>query len=251
MIDDSKIQTFAMQIIQGYKKHTILPFISNLTKYTDSLNNEKFIQIGERILLPTEFFLKEGNFENSILAADFARSLAFGEVNYILDFLTQEAKDNRIQVFEMTKFSYDNLISNILRLEEPPTDIFIPIDHIYWNTVHDWIYQGRAKYEDGFYIILNGIKMRVHWSSKAKPFNNVFLINRKGIDIIQKNYEDMKLLRDVEILYSYKDNEPVRVDFGKSEKLDQFDFFFRSVISIPKLNSNYVGMIKLQESDET
>jgi len=252
MLDENKLKKFAAQIIQAYKRQSILGQIANVIDFSAAYERKDFFQIAEAVSLPKEFFYSEDDVDNSFLAGDFARSIVFGEQNFILSQLLQKANRSEIQSHNIEKFSYLALIDIIRKAYVTPTDIFIPIDLSYWNEVHDWLYKGRAKYEDDhqLYILVGNDKIRVHWSTKAIPFNDIFFIDRNGLRIVQKKFEDM-----IEptwlgnILFKYGQKEPLRLDFAQSEDQDKFRFYFRSVIAIDSVDKNTVGFIKLPESN--
>lgn len=245
----NELKEFAEMMIKAYKNTTILKEIAKIVPYTGQ--KAEFFQIGQRTPLPREFFVKS-DFSNSTLAGNFAESVVLGEENFIIEILTKLAKENKIGYGEIDEFSNHRIIEVIAKSRNLPTDIFIPIDLPYFQKVHDWVKVGNAKYKsDGLYIMIGNQSVKVHWSTKFAPFNDIVYLNREAWRIIQKTKIDAPKKVDVE--YTFGENEPLRIDFGTSKEPDKFDFVFRSVIAIDEgsIDEDSIGVIKLPKLEES
>jgi len=250
-INKNELDKFAETMITAYKNTSILKKISQVIDYSESLS-DNFFQIGERTLLPMSFFEFGSNVDNTILAGDFARGVIWGEENFIIDHLTKLSREDKLPLVRIKEFSYPEIVQSILKNVNRPTNIFIPIDEPYYNEVHNWVKEGNAKYEDrDLCIFVGGFRVKVHWSTKYTPFNNVVVLDRNGIKIIQKKFEDIKIPKELtKILYSFKEGEPLRLDFAQSKEEDEFDFYFRSVIAIDSRDKDSVGVIELPKIEK-
>ena len=252
MIDENELNIFVESVIKAYKNTSILKKISNVIDYSDKYSTKEFIQIGHRTPIPKEFFFVGNKFDNRILAGDFARSVVWGEENFLIEYLTGLAKENRIALHKMTEFSYEKIVEIIVgsSANNLPTDIFVPIDQLYYNKIHDWIYEKKAEYsEDGLCISVGNKKIKVHWSSKYTPFKDIIFINNNSIRIIQKKFEDMAPIKGLDDpIYSYNKGEPLRVEFRESNEHDKFDLYLRSVITVNIIDEDSVGVIELPKT---
>ncbi|MFZ3077412.1 MAG: hypothetical protein WA139_03095 [Candidatus Aenigmatarchaeota archaeon] len=252
MIDENEIREFSEAIIETYKNLSILKEISQIIEYSDGIKCD-FIQIGERVLLPKEFFKKGNNIDNRFLGGDFARSVIWGEENFIINQLTELAEKGKILSVQIKDFSYPTIVQYILRVDNP-TDIFIPIDlEPYYMKVHDWIKEGNAGYEGSqLYIFAGEKKIRVHWSTKYTPFDSIIVLDRDGVKIVQKRFEDIKIPKEfITPIYSYKKSEPFRIDFAESDKPDHFDCYIRSVFAIYEIEKESIYVIKLPKDEKS
>lgn len=244
MIDEEELQEFAKNMIKAYKNTSILREISQVFDYTSDIRNE-FFQLGERILLQKKFFDIGNKYSNSVLAGDFVRAVVWGEENFIINHLIDSAKNKKLPYTKLKTFSYSTVIQNIMENVYAPTDIFIPIKP-YFKEVHDWVSDGYGDYKDGLHINIANNRVKVHWSTNYTPFDKIIALDKTGIGIIQKKFEDMKVPKELGvILYKYGEGEYIRLDFAESEEPDKFDFFFRSVIAITNVDKNSVDVIQL------
>jgi hypothetical protein len=248
VIDLKELSRFAEIMIENYKKNSIFKEISQIIPYSKDIQGN-FFQIGERTLIPKEFFKVGNNVENGFLAEDFARSVVFGEINFMINYLTKLASDNKLPFYKIKEFSYPE-IANIIMTKDnmpAPTDIFIPIDLPYYNEVHNWLYKKQSEYKDNnLYILIENYKVKVHWSSRFTPLNSIILLDKRGIRVIQKKFEDIKIPSELgKLLYSYKEGEPLRIDFAQSKEEDKFDLYFRSVVAFESMRKDAVAVIEL------
>lgn len=247
MIDENKLSKFSEIMIKSYKTQSILNQISRLVEFSKEYSVKEFIQIGHRTRIPKRFFFKNDNFVNDMIASDFARSIVFGEENFILESILKKAEKTQLNLLTASKSSYEELRNFILEQKEFPTDIFIPIKSNYWKELHENSFD-KVEYKDNMKLLIDDRKINVHWSTDMRPFKHVFLINKNGLTIVQKKFEDMiepKWLGN--ILHKYGQNEPIRIDLADSDNPDEFELYFRSVILIASIDRDSVSVIKIPE----
>lgn len=239
-----ELDGFAGAMIKAYKNTSILKKLVKIIDYDNQ--KREFFQIAKRVLLPKEFFLPGNRYDNSILASDFTRAIVFGEKIFIVNYLTKLANKGEISSTKIKEFSYNEISEKIFDNVYAPTDIFIPIDWPYFNEVHNWIRERNAEYKDGLYIKIAHFKIKVHWSSKYTPFNNIVVLDKDGIRMIQKKFEDVEPPKWLgNILYRYGKGNPLIIDVAESEEPDKFNFYFRSIIAIDNIAENSAFVIKL------
>lgn len=244
-IDENGIKKFANEIIDNYKKLSVLKEISNITN--SSIENDKdFYQIGERVKIPKEFFKVGGNTYKGVLVGDFAKDITNGEIMFIIDYLINQAKNARIQTYKIDMLSYDKIISCFVPTNAP-TDIFVPIEHTYYEAITDLILKGFAERdENGIYILYCGKKIKVHWFSKNSPYNNILVfLNKNSFKVIQKKAEDMKPISgSAPPIYSCGKGEVLEIIFSELET-DNFELNLRVVIKPIINNKEFIGIIEL------
>ncbi len=245
MIDKKELDEFAQDIIIAYKNTSILKQVSKVIDYYKDCKSN-FFQIGERTLIPKDFFSLGNNVDNSMLSKDFARSIVFGEKNFILSKLIELSQENKIPLVPISEFSYPEIVQAILRNVDNPTDIFVPIDEPYYNEVHDWLYKNNAEYKDDLYIIVGNSRIKVHWSTKYTPLNHVVVSNKDGLIVVQKKFNEMLEPKGLGTpIQKYGEEEPIRVDIAESRDPDKLDVLFRTVIAIENVKERSACVIKL------
>ena len=204
-------------------------------------DNEEFIQMGQRINLPREFFEKEEGVhkDNTILARDFIRSLVNGEEDFIL---REIVSSNKVRKLTLPNFDYEGISKLILTLQNP-TDIFLPLEP-YFKKIHYMAYEYPEKIKFitgvGPILMVAGRDIRIRWITSHQEIDKIIIINKRELKVAQKifdNADDPKYMKPI------KENE----EFNKGNKLmlyfadkdnQNFDFIFRTIISKPNLNEN-------------
>lgn len=243
MISEQELNIFAEAIISSYKRTSILNEITTLIDYSGQSGN--YFQIGERVLIPKRFFDLDNKHNNTIIAGQFCESIVLGEKNFLLKQFATFAKTEK-KTIRLNKPSYEDIIQQIENNFEKPTDIFMPID--YFHQVFEWTKKGLVKYEEWQpHFSVGSIKIKIHWAkTKLIPFKDIIILDKTGIKIIQKRFNDIQLPPNYnDPKYSYKSNEPIRLDFAESNEPDNFDFYFRSLIAIDKPLKDSLFLIEL------
>ncbi|MBS3053255.1 MAG: hypothetical protein J4469_02020 [Candidatus Aenigmarchaeota archaeon] len=241
MTNDIEIADFSNRIIQAYSATSILQRIADIVNYNPQYSNKEFIQIGERVLLPKEFF-ERNDIDNTVLAADFARSVVLGEKNFFLKHMIKISEDELIPRIKLDSFNFQLISGAILKNINDPTDIFIPLKESYYNAIYD-LY-GREVFNEGNaeFISIGNFRLRVHWVAD-ESIKNIVAIDERGTRIIQKRFEDMIIPKGFnQPKYSFRPKSNIRIDFAESNQEDKFDVYMRTVISIenPKEKSSCV-----------
>ena len=245
-IDPSEIDEFAENMINIYNKGSKLKLISNLIDYSKEYKDKEYFQIARRILIPKEFFKKGNRLDNTPISRELADSIVFGEISFLIDFITKKAENNKLKINEIKEFSYDNLINIIFESIPNPSDLFLPIDK-YFHEIQEWRNHDEVEYIKGeFFIKFNNYKIKIHWSNRYIPLKNIVVINKNNLNIIQKRFEDMKTPKELKnISFTYKKGEKLNIYFADSDDISQFDFYFRSLIAIDELDLKSAFVIKI------
>jgi len=247
---ENKLKKFVDYMIKAYNNTSILERVTKVVDYDNQ--KVKFFQIGKRVLLPKKFFSPEDHVDNSFLASDFVRALVLGEKQFLVNHLIGLSKNNKIPSLDMKEFSYNELSEKVFNNVYAPTDIFIPIDWPYFNEVHNWIRERNIDFKDGLHIRIPHRKTRrinrikVHWMTKSLGIHDIVVLDKKGIRLIQKKFEDIKPAKDLgTIIHRFGEGKPLRLDLAESHDPDKFDFVFRTVVAIDNINEKSVLVIKL------
>lgn len=250
-VNREKVERFSNEIIKSYTIHSKLNSISIVKPYSSIYSKSNFVQIAERTLLPKKFFYNDDKYENSVLSSDFGMFIASGEELYFLSNLTDLSRDGKIPRLKAKGFTTDDLIEVINKVDSP-TDIFIPIKTPFWDLLHtEFLHKGLMDFEGvDSYIRINGRKIRLHWSTKARPFDDVIVINKNGIEVVQKQYEDMNAPKWLgSVIYTFGVESPIRLDFAESKNPNYFDFYYRTIMLIDNIKDGSVCFLELPETE--
>jgi hypothetical protein len=158
----------------------------------------------------------EGTADNSMIAAEYAKSLRLGEINYLIKQIEESQKDKKTEI--LNEATYTGLLKILRNIDA--TDVFIPLD--IFSEMEPDLYKEKTIERDGFYeyIIVGNNKIRVHWSNKFIQFNKIFLLDSSGVEWKQKvvknmlppkNFENSKDLTDtndiIQIRYEPKSKD--------------------------------------------
>jgi uncharacterized protein (UPF0216 family) len=243
-----ELKKFTDAMNEEYTKQNL---IDKYCKIEDFNKNEKeFIQIGERINLPKEFFIKEQGVhkDNSVLASDFIRSLVNGENNFVLKEIVgsdnvQKNKINRLSHFELSR-----IISKL----KNATDIFFPIEP-FFKKIHymslDMPDRIKFVHGRGPVLIVCGKEVNIHWITSHQEINKIIVSNKEELKIIRKKFGEANSVNGVKPIKDYESlnqNNGLMLYFAEKDK-DNFDFVFRSVLSKPHLNENSAIVVDFQD----
>lgn len=229
MIDEkikAEIKKFAESIKKGYEYRNYAKEICDIKEFDSKIDKRKnFIQIPIRITMELEDF--DGTVDNEPLGRDLGEEFATGEFNQIIE------KLKNLNIESAIKLNTETLTSLLkkLPLEFQPTFILIPIDSELYHHMYELVDVGIAKYEsDGLFINIMDYQIKVIWSSKMRPFKDVYLIGKNGVRWIYKNNRDMKKIQN---LSGYKDDfdrETSKINFVYNQfEMYKLDFIFRVV----------------------
>lgn len=233
----AEIKKFVEYIKKGFEYRNYVKEICDIKEFDSKIDKHKnFIQIPIRILMELEDF--DGTVSNEPLGRDLGEELAAGEFNQIIEKLKNLDIESTIKKLNMETLT--SLLKK-LPLEFQPTFILIPIDSELYHHMYELVDGGIAKYEsDGLFINIMDYHIKVIWSSKMRPFKNVYLIGKDGVRWIYKNNRDMKKIRN---LSGYKDDfdeETSKINFVyKQFGRHKLDFIFR-VVGLAGVNENKV-----------
>jgi len=233
-----ELKKFADSMNDNYKKENLIDEYCTINGFNKT--KHEFIQIGERIKLPMEFFIKEPNVskDTSVLASDFIRSLINGENDFILkEIIKSNLKTNKIH-----GLSYFELRRVILGLKEP-TDIFFPIEP-FFKKIHYMSLDMPDKIQfisgGGTILKIDGRDLNIHWITSTQEINKIIVLNKKEVKVIRKKFNEEKNIASLNPIPEYEDlNKDTGLMLYFSEKdTENFDFVFRSILSKPELNQD-------------
>ena len=244
---EKELKKFANQMMESYKKTNMINEFCTIKNFDSQ--QEEFIQIGERIKLPENFFIQKSDTyqDNRILAGDLIRSIVNGEKDFILKTISvSEDIDN----LKISKFDYGELSKTISEMGHP-TDIFFPLEP-FFKLLHFWMreYPEIIQFSQDRRaptLLVNGRMLRVHWITSRQEINKIIVVNKDRLDIIRKKFEDSKIPKEINQIQLFKDfskNNNLMLYFGESEDAN-FDFIFRTVISKPKLSEGVAMTIEV------
>jgi len=246
-----ELRKFAEAMNKEYNKDNLLKEFCTIKEF----NGEKkeFIQVGERINLPKEFFEKEEGVhkDNTILASDFVRSLVNGEKDFILK---EIIKSEKVSKFNLSEFSYAKLCDTILKLKEA-THIFLPLDP-FFKKIHYMAFEAQDKIkfipDVGPVIIVDGRKIKIDWITSHMGIDEIIIINKEQLKIIQKIFDNPDAPKGMKTIKEYDEfskGNKLMLYFGdKDEK--EFDFILRTVISKPEPTENTALVVSFKETSE-
>lgn len=234
-IDLAKLRDFSTTMIGSYERLSVLGKVTEVSDYQGQ--SEEFLQIGRRVLLPREFFSPEDNYVNDTLAGEFAHSVAVAEQKYLINEVDKLANEEQTSLCRLEGFSYEAIRDASRLMSSGVTDVYIPIDMPYYKEVHDWLSRGIATFQSTqgveLSIQLAHGNAKVHWSSKVMPLRDIYLINRYNISVTRKRFEDITVPRSMgEVQHSFQPGSHLRLDYAQAQDQSNFDFYFRSVISL-------------------
>ncbi len=240
-----EVRSFARELVDSYEDSTKLEEISNLEEYDDRKHSHReFVQLGKRTNLPKRFFRDEGVILKP-LVQQFVDSITTGEVRSILSSIRTAAERGEIDSFEVSEFSYDEIIVTSFDHVYDPDLIYLPNSKDFRMQLHEWRNEGRIKSkEDGMYIA-GASDIKVRWMPSKWGIDDILLFNRDDVNVVQKRYSDVdypEYIDSVEGFNASKADDRLMIylgeEFDEDEEEDEFELLIRSVISEPRLTGN-------------
>lgn len=217
-----------------------------------NLKKGEFFQIGQRTNLLHEFFTREQGVykDNNIIAKDFGESVVNGEEMFVLKSIVDSKKD--VISEEIPKFDYSELSKAVKKLKNP-TDIFFPIEP-FFKLVHKFLYENSKvlkfnQGDEGTTLLVGEKTLRVHWIRSIEKIDEIIVLNKNKIKIIQKLFNEaedpkyMKLLKQFKGLSSKKE---LMLYFGEKDEKN-LDFLLKTVISKPSLSKDSAILITVKK----
>jgi len=243
-----ELKKFTDSMNEEYKKQNIIEKYCNIENFKKG--EKEFVQIGERIKLPKEFFMKEQGVhkDNSVLAGDFIRSLVNGENNFILREIIGSEKVQKNKINGLSYFELNRVISKL----KNPTDIFFPIEP-FFKKIHymalDMPDRIRFVYGRGPVLTIDGKEININWITTHQGINKIIILNKKEINIVRKKFSEANSINGIKPIKDYEDlnrNGGLMLYFAEKDK-NNFDFVFRSVLSKPQLNENSAIVVDFED----
>ncbi len=225
---EEKIRKFGSSIHEGYEEYAKnrCPLLDKFTKLQKTRKRERrFKEVLLRIKMEKEDF--EPGIDNSILGRQLGENLRLGEFKEMIRTLKRNVKKESEEIHCVDDFKEIIMRSSNIR----PTYALIPINNKVWHLVHKLVDEGLARYEGTGELVINLYgRIRVIWSNKYVPFDEIYLI---GEDAMQTEY---KLMYNKEKMTGYKeffDKENSRVSMSyKNLEGGAKEFLIKSTILI-------------------
>lgn len=244
-----ELKKFVDAMNEEYKKQNIIEKYCTINEY--KRNKQEFIQVGERIKLPKEFFMEEQGIhkDNSVLASDFIRSLVNGENDFVLKEIIKSKNLKTNKIHGLSHFELSRVISNL----KNPTDIFFPIEP-FFKKVHYMSLDmpDRIQFISGKGPILKilGREINIHWITSHQDINKIIVLNKEEIKIIRKKFKEANPVNGLtNLIKEYEDlnkSTGLMLYFGEKDA-ENFDFIFRSILSKPELNENSAIVVDFED----
>jgi len=234
---EEKIKRFIDELVEDYNSADLIKNMLVIDPFKEN-DQPRFFQIGRRIELPKKFFSDTDKVGTKDIADDLIKVLNGGEKLFIVEQIREKVK----KVITTPQFSYEDLISAANQVDEP-TDLFIPLSKACWQELHNLQYNKQIIFEQGeLQLLIKQKPIKIHWSNTYAPFKNIYIINRKKIKIIQKKFKNTQLPNGLTIPEHYpklnKDESEIMVYFGEAKNSENFDIYFRVVVSELILEEN-------------
>jgi hypothetical protein len=220
----SKVEELVDIVKQSYPERTITKRgIVNFEQYTPQRHtNLEFVQFGLRTIIPAWVF--RDNSDNTIIGGDFATAIGNSEMNCVIKKFEEVSSPIKIE-----KFDASHLLNAVYKLQYEPTDIIIPIG-LYLNLYKE--FGNYLSYEPGNTFFNK--KIRVHFSNKLIPTENIFVSNSNGVHWIQKYSRDIPKFKDQpDYLETVGNDSMIQILAGQyPNKPDDIDFVVRTVAAV-------------------
>ena len=238
-ISKSKLSSFVRELVDEYNEESVLSSISNLERYDQTRHKDlDYIQLGRRINLPKDFFYENSVTHTAGLPTRFIRSVTASEENFILSSIDESVEEDRLDTYSVDEFSFESLIVESFEYVYEADHIYIPNTKEYRMKFHEWVESGRAKYEGRHQYVLGASEIEVKWMPSSWGFNDAFIFNSDDIIVVQKRYSDSGAPDSIEHLGNIdiaKKDDEVMVYIGQHpEENDEFEFFYRVILSKPR-----------------
>lgn len=244
-----ELKKFADAMASDYKEKNMIKDFCTIKDYDGEEKN--FRQIGQKVRLPKEFFMKEEGVskDNTVLASDFVRSLINGEEYFVL---SEIQKSKKVRKTFLSNFNYPELAEVISEIDNP-TNIFLPLEP-FFKRLYDFFYKypNKIKFVSRGPPLLfaNGKWIQIHWITSDKEIDKIIVTNKEKIEIIQKKYEEAKKPKNTgKIIKEYEkfsQGKRLMLYFMNKDKKD-FYFIFRTVISRPKLTKDSAIVVDIDK----
>lgn len=223
---NNEIKKFSNSIREGYSKRSY-KYLCRTIPWNSTTEDERYlIQIGVRVHMDDDDF--NGHVDNTSFGEDLGESLSAGEFNHIIAKL-KEIKNKEV----LSDLSYNSLLKIIKELPDNfiPKYILLPLNTKYDEQLHMESNERILKYDsDGLNINIHGFKIKVIWSTDARPFDEIYLLGEGAIEFLYKDNLDMNKQAGF-LDYNYEfDHEPSPVSI-KYKQLEngKIDIYARVV----------------------
>lgn len=238
-ISRDRLRSFVRETVAEYGKRTILGSISNLEIYDETRHSYRdFVQLGKRVNLPERFFYEDSATHTASLSTSFVDSLVTSEEKFVLSGIEESVEHDQLDSYEVDEFAFDSVIIESFEYVYDADYIYIPNSKEYRMILQEWRERGRVKYEDRTQYVLGASEIEVRWMPSSWGFTDVFIFNSRDIETVQKRYVDVEFPNYIEHIRDFnaaESDDQLMVYIGEHpEKSDEFEFFYRVVVSEPR-----------------
>ncbi|MFH1127351.1 MAG: hypothetical protein V1718_04550, partial [archaeon] len=208
--------------------------IAKVRKYNENKDKGlEFIQIGCRPQTPKHCFIKSSHVNCDRLWSGYASSVAYAERKYILNLISEnkQIKKRYIKKTDLNS-TYQYIVSTVMEMKKKghnPTVIFIPLDILYKLRIvpYDALEHNLITLK-----INKKTKLKVIYSTKAVPFKDIIILDKKAGAWIYK--QDAKTKKRLHIDIN---------DYEKDKSL--VDILIRTIINYRIIKPESVNILKI------
>lgn len=249
-IDTDELEEFVRNLEEAYLDESFIQTYTQTRRFDpDRDENKEFVQIGKRSNLPKRYFRDE-NVTHIILGDDFARHIARGEERFILREIAEQANDGKIGQIETPRFDVDTIVDGFGKVYNPDF-LFIPREVNFKEIIMDLDSEGLLN-QGNLSVSVGGPEVEIRMIPDNLEVSGGFLYNGESVDVVQKLYGDVDRPEEADY-YPDRDwcreDDPLMVYFGErfKDNPEEFEFWFRTVISKPRLKHGGVCHFDLSE----
>lgn len=248
-LDDETLERFATQMQETYNEESILHDLVSVVRYDPAEHQSlTYMQIGKRIWLPFDFITTTIEVTN---ARRLLRAITGGEKRFVLDHLSDIPVDQLQTPDSNEGFSVASMRSAAAQIRDPDY-AFVPNTKRYNMQLREWEDMDQISYEDGETLDIDG-GVRLRWVPEDWGYEDIYLVSRDGVEVVQKQFEDAPIPKGVESnseYHSLSANQRLMLYFGEVKEMEEeesferkVDFLYRVILSKPRFSPRSVCRI--------
>lgn len=240
-VDETKIKKFVNDINDGYQAHSIVSEYHDVLPFNSARHESKsFFQIGRRHNLPKDTFPQRDNISTLALSRQFARAITMGEKEFIARRFAEAAGGMVDSATSEDGLEIEAIKEGFVATAEPDY-ILMPLVDEYQDALRDWFLDDEPWMAGLREIAFLGSKAEVVWLPSDSGVDEIVLVNGNATQIVRKEgseARDPDQFRGIQQYRKYSEGKAVVCSFAEyppdEGRPDEFDFFYRVVLSEPE-----------------
>lgn len=247
-INQEKVKSCREGILKSYKETSEIADIVDQKEFDKSDEELDFIQIYYRPLTPKDWFINNSDVLYDHIWNDFGRIVSLGEINYVLETISENKKiekekielkkKNEIEILFLKIFE---IINTLKKKGLNPSVIFIPNE--YNSEIHKKTFQEgsilckKLNYKDGkrYLVPDRNTKLKIFFSSKDIPFRDIIVLDKSAGAWIYKIDEGT--------------GERLFIDIKEYEKdKTKVDIYIRTLVSFKIIDPQKIRILEIESS---